>query len=109
MSRSIEFLIEDILGESMFIIENSDISEEAFMYDEIIKRAFVRSLEIIGEASKKLPKEFKSNNHSIHWNKMAGMRNLIVHDYTGIDYSIVWDVIKTDIPQLIDKLSNLKF
>ena len=60
----------------------------------------VRSLEIIGEASKKLDDEFKSVNHHIEWKKIAGTRDKLIHDYFGIDYDIVWDIIQTKIPDL---------
>jgi uncharacterized protein with HEPN domain len=60
----------------------------------------LRSLEIIGEAPKKLDDEFKSVNHHIEWKKIAGTRDKLIHDYFGIDYDIVWDIIQTKIPDL---------
>ncbi len=63
-------------------------------------RAVVRSIEIIGEASKKIDEEFKSSHIHIEWKKMAGARDKLIHDYFGIDYDIVWDIIKNKIPDL---------
>ena len=64
------------------------------------KRAVVRSLEIIGEASKKIPADVKLKWHTINWKNIAGMRDRLIHDYAGINYSIVWDVVLNKIPEL---------
>ncbi len=71
-----------------------------FLDDETLKRAVVRSLEIIGEATKKLPEDFRIKYPDVNWKNMAGMRDKLIHDYIGIDYAIVWDVIKNKIPEL---------
>ncbi|MDD2303781.1 MAG: DUF86 domain-containing protein [Prolixibacteraceae bacterium] len=68
--------------------------------DETLKRAVVRSLEIIGETTKKIPVDFKLKWDSINWKNMAGMRDRLIHDYMGVNYSIVWDVVKNKIPEL---------
>ena len=70
------------------------------MYDEILQRAFTRSISIIGEASKKLPAEFKEKYPDIEWKSMTGMRDKLIHDYFGIDYEMVWDVAVNKIPLL---------
>lgn len=67
-----------------------------------MQRAVIRSLEIIGEASKKLPNQFKSEHSEIQWKSISGMRDKLIHDYFGIDLDLVWDVIKTKIPELND-------
>ena len=70
-------------------------------------RAVVRSIEIIGEASKKIDEEFKSTHIHIEWKKMAGARDKLIHDYFGIDYDIVWDIIQNKIPDLDHFLNEL--
>jgi uncharacterized protein with HEPN domain len=64
--------------------------------DAILCRAIVRSLEIIGEASKKLDDGFKAKYPHVEWKKMAGTRNWLIHDNFGVDYDIVWDIIQTN-------------
>ena len=76
------------------------LSREGLLEDETLKRSFVRSLEIIGEAAGKLSVDFKSQYPGIAWRKMAGMRNRLIHDYFGVDYAIVWDVVKNKLPEL---------
>jgi len=61
-------------------------------FDETLKRAFARSIEVIGEASKRLPEDIKAMQPDIEWRKVSGMRDRLIHDYFGIDYTIVWDV-----------------
>ena len=70
------------------------------MRDATLKRAFVRSLEIIGEASKQIPDDFKQKYSHLEWRAMAGMRDRLIHGYFGVDYGIVWDVVKNKIPIL---------
>ncbi len=77
------------------------------MDDETLKRAVVRSLEIIGEATKKIPADFKVKWNSIQWKDMAGIRDRLIHDYIGVNYSIVWDVIKNKIPKLSDQIEEV--
>ncbi|HEY3370942.1 MAG TPA: HepT-like ribonuclease domain-containing protein [Prolixibacteraceae bacterium] len=72
-----------------------------------LKRAVVRSLEIIGEATKKIPADFKIKWDSIKWKNMAGMRDRLIHDYMGVNYSIVWDVVKNKIPELYDQIEGV--
>jgi uncharacterized protein with HEPN domain len=93
--------IKHIADECAYILTVSDnLSMEAFLKDETLKRAMVRSLEIIGEAAKKVPANFKEQWTTIQWKSMDGMRDRLIHDYMGINYNIVWDVIRNKIPEL---------
>ena len=78
-----------------------------FLEDETLKRAVVRSLEIIGEATKKIPADIKIKYNTIQWKNMAGMRDRLIHDYFGVNYSIVWDVMKNKIPDLHIQISEV--
>ena len=101
MSKSaIEFL-RHIFEETSFILENSkELDSDALMQNEILKRAIVRSLEIIGEAAKKVDSEFRNEYSSIAWSSMAKMRDKLIHHYFGVDYDIVIDVVLNKIPEL---------
>ena len=75
-----------------------------FLSDETLKRAVTRSLEIIGEATKKIPADVKYEWNDISWKQMAGMRDKLIHDYMGVNYLMVWDVAKNIIPVLIPQI-----
>jgi len=96
----IEFL-KHIADECTYLLSvNKDLTKDDFLDDETLKRAVVRSLEIIGEATKKIPADFKVKWSLIQWKNMAGMRDRLIHDYIGVNYAIVWDVFKNKIPEL---------
>ena len=100
--------LKHILQECEFLISNaSNLSKEAFINDPILQRAFVRSLEIIGEAVKNLPKEFRNNYPQVPWKKIAGMRDVLIHEYFGVDYELVWDVVNNSIPALKEEITNI--
>ncbi len=101
MSKQPEEYLKHILDEINFLLKSSkDVSEEKFMYDETLQRAYSRSLEIIGEAAKQLPKDFTDKYSEIDWSLIAGMRDKLIHHYFGVDYAIVWDVVKNELPKL---------
>ncbi|TFG02212.1 MAG: DUF86 domain-containing protein [Promethearchaeota archaeon] len=81
-------------------INSKGLTFEKFIQDETLKRAFVRSLEIIGEAVKLIPNQVLERYNQIEWKKIAGMRDKLIHRYFGIDYELVWDVIENHIPKL---------
>ncbi|MBA4154944.1 MAG: DUF86 domain-containing protein [Flavobacterium sp.] len=99
--------LKHIQDECLFIISVSEnLLFEDFMEDETLKRAVVRSLEIIGEATKKIPADFKEKWNTFQWKNMAGMRDRLIHDYMGVNYAIVWDVMKNKIPAMNKQLSE---
>ena len=80
---------------------------EAFDRDELIQNWFVRHLQIIGEAVRALPAEFKDGYPEIPWSQIMGMRNILVHDYFGIDREVVWSAVERDLPDLKRKIEAI--
>ncbi len=105
---SIEY-IKHIKVEIDFIINTIPyrMTKQDFIQDEILKRAIVRSLEVIGEATKSIPIDEKLKYPDIQWKNMAGMRDKLAHDYMDLDYGIVWDVIKNKIPILQSQIKDV--
>ena len=89
MSLSHLEFVRHILDEASFVLENTkDVSKSEFLQDAVLLRAVIRSLEIIGEASKKIPENIKTKYPDIYWREMAGTRDKLIHHYFGIDYDI---------------------
>jgi len=102
--RVIDFL-EDILNECAYLMERSrGMTYQDFVDNEDLKRAFLRSLEIIGEASKKVSTYIGRRYPEINWRDIAGMRDKLAHDYFGINYEVVWKTIIEDIPTLFSQM-----
>ncbi|MEO0001807.1 MAG: hypothetical protein RL766_1853 [Bacteroidota bacterium] len=94
-------LLRHISLETTFILKHiQGKTKEDFLSDDLLCHAIVRSLEIIGEAAKKIDSEFKNEYPHIEWKKMAGTRDKMIHDYFGVDYEIVWDIVEQKIPDL---------
>ncbi|MBN1970747.1 MAG: DUF86 domain-containing protein [Candidatus Delongbacteria bacterium] len=106
MSKEPVEYLKHIRDESSYILSviTQDKTKDDFLADETLKRAIIRSLEIIGEATKKIPADFKVKWNTIKWKNMAGMRDRLIHDYMGVNYSIVWDVVKNKIPELYEQI-----
>lgn len=83
------------------------VGKEDFMKNELLMDGVVRNLEIIGEAASKLTASFREKHKEIEWRKMIGMRNRIIHAYDTVDFGIVWDVVREDLPELKKKLKAI--
>jgi uncharacterized protein with HEPN domain len=93
--------LQHIHTETQYLLDRvQGLEKETFLHDETLKRAFVRSLEIIGEAVKQLPNDLKQRYSHLEWRAMAGMRDRLIHGYFGVDYDIVWDAVINKIPTL---------
>ncbi|MEI7471711.1 MAG: DUF86 domain-containing protein [Chitinophagaceae bacterium] len=106
--REPNLLVEDIIDSGKKILEyTSNLTFEDFTKDGKTIDAVIRNFEIIGEAANRLPDDFKENHPEIDWYRIRGFRNRIVHDYFGIDFTIVWKIKNSFLPSLISKLETL--
>jgi uncharacterized protein with HEPN domain len=100
--------LRHILVEAKYLMRaSSSLGLDEFMADETLQRAFVRSLEIIGEAAKRVPDQFRAHCPEVEWRAMSGMRDRLIHGYFGVDYELVWDVVKNRIPELQAQIKSI--
>jgi uncharacterized protein with HEPN domain len=100
--------LRHILAEADYLTDASaGLTRERFSGDPTPQRAFVRSLEIIGEAAKKVPAAVRQQYPDIEWREMAGMRDRLIHGYFGVDLDLVWDVVQNKIPTVQKGLQHI--
>lgn len=106
--RDTILLLEDML-EAVVKIQNytSGMNFQEFLDDEKTIDATIRNFEVIGEAANRVDPDFKLDYPEIEWRRLRGFRNRIIHDYFGIDYEIVWSIIKSDLEELRIILSDI--
>lgn len=108
MTKSPDIFLGHIL-ESINLIEKriEKVSYERFIKDIDIQDMIIRRLEIIGEAIRKLPEDFRKKHSEINWQDPAGMRSALIHAYFDVDLDIVWGTIKNDLPPLKKQVLSL--
>jgi uncharacterized protein with HEPN domain len=103
--RDLILYLEDIVLSMQRVGEYiAGLDYQHFKQDYKTVDAIIRNFEIIGEASKKIPKEFKSSNTRIPWEEMYRLRNRVTHEYFGIDYEIIWDIATKQLPKNLTDL-----
>ncbi|HUW20677.1 MAG TPA: DUF86 domain-containing protein [Sedimentisphaerales bacterium] len=80
---------------------------DAFEKDELIQNWIIHHLQIIGEAAVRISEDFQKRSPQVPWSKIIGMRNVLVHDYFGIDFDVVWNVVERDVPELEARINEL--
>lgn len=100
IKREFILYLEDMLT-SMVRIEEylGELDLMKFKMNYMVVDAIVRNFEIIGEAAKNVPPDVKNKYPDIPWDKMYGLRNLIAHEYFGVDYEMIWEIAKKNLPQ----------
>jgi len=107
MRRDEVYLLDILIAARKALRFVEGIDQNGFEDNEIIQNAVMRPLEIIGEASAKISKEFRKAHSEIPWREMVGLRNRLIHEYFRIDFSAVWGTIHKDLPKLIEIIEPL--
>ncbi len=106
--KSNELLVKDIAEAIRRITAYlNGVGKERFFADIMIQDAVIRNLEIIGEATKKISEEYREQHADIPWREMAGLRDVLIHNYGSVDLYIVWKTVVSDIPQLGEAMAVL--
>lgn len=105
-------LVQDYLRDILDAMDKAedfvfDLDLRAFSIDDKTAFAVIRSLEIIGEAAKKIPPDQRRRFPNIPWKSLTGMRDKLIHDYVGVSLEVVWRTVKEDIPSLRPKLVDM--
>ena len=109
MPRDFRVYLEDILGAISKIRRYTDgLSKQGFAADEKTLDAVIRNLEVIGEAVKQLPADLRARQPGLDWQKIAGLRDILIHQYFGIDVDILWDIFENKLPALEAAVSALQ-
>lgn len=108
MKKDVKIFLFDILDSIEKIEEyTKNVSEDKFFDSLQIQDAVVRRIGIIGEAVKNLPVSFRNKHTDIPWKKIAGTRDIIIHDYSGVDADLVWEIVKNDLLKLKKQILEL--
>jgi len=108
MDRDLKVYLEDIV-ESLCIIKEyvKDTREEEFLNNRQLQDAVIRRFEIVGEATKQIPDSFRNQYPGVPWRKMAGLRDVLIHNYFGVSIGRVWKMIKNDLDKAEKSISEI--
>src|SRR3989344_4765380 len=108
MQKNYKVYFDDVL-EAIEKIQNytKNKSYEEFVKDGLLTDGVIRNLEIIGEAVKNIPSEIKKKHQNVEWKKISGLRDILIHSYSGINLTIVWDIVKNKLPILKNSIKEI--
>ena len=105
MRRDYRLYLDDMLEASRRIREYmGDVTFESYLKDTKLLDAVVRNVEVIGEAASHVPDEIRKSNPDIEWKRIIGLRNIIAHEYFGIDYAVLWQIVKSGLTGLEEQV-----
>ena len=105
--RALPLLLADIVQAARDIAEYATVERSVFIGDRMRQRAIIQCFEVIGEATKKLPVEFRAAHAQLPWRFMAAFRDKLIHDYFEVDLALVWMTATREIPALLPQLESL--
>jgi len=108
MKRNILVFIDDII-EAIESIEEyiEGHTFDSFQTNKMLFDAVVRNLEVIGEASKSIPDEIRDRYDDVPWQRMVGLRNILIHEYFGVNKQVIWKIVSENIPEIKPKMKRL--
>jgi uncharacterized protein with HEPN domain len=108
MPRDYKVYLEDMLGAVEKILRYTrGLSLDDLLLDEKTMDAVIRNLEILGEAAKRVPDFARRANPEVDWSRISGLRDILIHQYFGIDPAIVWDIVQNKLPALRRQISQI--
>jgi uncharacterized protein with HEPN domain len=107
MPRDDDYLLDILEAARLALAYTTGKTEEEFLKDSQCQDAVIRRLEIIGEAARRISAQTRAVLSDLPWNEMAGMRNVLIHEYDDVDLTIIWDAVQMDLPPLIAALEKI--